>query len=284
MELIKLTEQNVSDYKDFIPDEIAENIGRIHFRGIVAAEDENPLGGMVWMMKNFHGQGDPEGHIIWLRVADETAVSCLMDGYREDVEAEGIARSTVSLPARTSLKERTILADAGFETGLTEGDEIVAGLSEISELPFVKKLRVSDAIRPLHDATQRSFNRSVRRMVQKGYYGLCEDIEELPRVYFENDISCFSEEDGMINGLFLCHKRPSGRISVELMAALGKDYQKLVAQLIVCSAKAAMELYTPETEIVIDRHNYATMALGEKLFPRGFGIPVFTGSRSEKEE
>ena len=44
---------------------------------------------------------------------------------------------------------------------------------------------------------------------------------------------------------------------------------------------SALEEYDPQTEVLIDRHNYATLALTEKLFPRGFGIPVYKGEKEE---
>ena len=129
--------------------------------------------------------------------------------------------------------------------------------------------------------TQRGFNSALRQFLTKGKYGLCEDLAYLPRSYFENDISCYSEMDGDINGIFLFHKKPSGGLLVVIMAALGSDFGKILPQMIKFSVTSAMENYPGETEVLIDRHNYASLALSEKLFPRGFGLPVYVGSRQE---
>lgn len=281
MEIIYLTEDNVTEYEEFIPEDIAENIGRDLCRGLIAAEGNAPCGGMIWFLKGAKDEEKKESHILWFRAMRDLEGKLLLKTYRERILEEGVKVSTVSLPARTSRREKELLSAAGFQVGLTEGDEIIASLSEISEIPFIKKTRVSDAINPLRSVTQRGFNRAINRIVQKGYYGLCEDIESLSRTYFENDVSCYSEEEGVINGFFLVHQRPSGRLSVELMVALGRDYQRLIAQMIAKAVKSAAEIYPPETEILIDRHNYGALALGEKLFPRSFGIPVYAGSREE---
>lgn len=282
MDVIRLTEDNVWSYEDFIPEDISENIGRSNYRGLIALLDEKPVGGMIWMLRHINAEEDRESHIVWLCADEEEIGTGLMAEYEEKIWEDGVVTTTVSLPARTSQKEKQILANAGFEIGLTEGDEIVAHLSEIMEIPFVKKMKQTDIIKPLRSVTQRVFNKAVERMVKMGHFGICEDIEDLSRVFFENDVSCYAEEEGNINGFLLCHKRPSGKISVELLAALGRDYQKLVALLISHAVTKAAEIYLPETEIVIDRHNYGTLALGEKLFPRSFGMPVYAGSRTEK--
>jgi hypothetical protein len=45
--------------------------------------------------------------------------------------------------------------------------------------------------------------------------------------------------------------------------------------------EAMKENYPEKTEIVVDRHNNAAFLLAEKIFPRGFGKPVYVGTRKE---
>ena len=66
-----------------------------------------------------------------------------------------------------------------------------------------------------------------------------------------------------------------------IMGAVGSDYGKIIPQMMKQSVTSAEEIYSPDTEVWIDRHNYASLALSEKLFPRGFGTPVYVGSRQE---
>ena len=66
------------------------------------------------------------------------------------------------------------------------------------------------------------------------------------------------------------------------MSAMGDDYKRILAQMMSMVVANARKLYPPETEICIDRHNYASLALSEKLFPCGFGMPVYMGNRQER--
>lgn len=66
-----------------------------------------------------------------------------------------------------------------------------------------------------------------------------------------------------------------------LMAYLGNDRSRLLSMM-KSALKNAMEIYSLDTEIILDRHNYSSLALGEKLFPNEIGKPVYVGSRSEQ--
>ena len=282
MDIVLLTEDNIFDYEGFLTEDVAENIGRTYYRGLVCIDGEEPVSGMVWEYKNVIKEENIESNIIWFTAGSKEASDLMFEEYKSQIKEMNVVKSTFTLPAKTGKTEKQILKEAGFSVALSEGDEITARLSEIIEIDLVKKAPTSDDINPLRFITQRGFNSAIRRLVSSGLYGRCEDLEDLPRAYFENDVSCYSEDDGMINGIFLCHKRPSGKLEISMMASIGKEGVKALPLMIGLAAKSAFENYPPETEIVIDRHNYASLALGEKLFPRGFGIPVYTGSRSEE--
>ncbi len=280
MNTIILDSENISDYEAYIPEDIAENIGRTYYRGIVIEQENSPVAGMIWEIRNAEKE-DAENHICWLQTNDEEAGRELFDAYKDNIIPDGITKTSFSLPAKTSKIEKSVLKEAGFSVALMEGDQIVAKLSEIAKIPVFGKIKENEGIIPLRSITQRGFNVAIRRFAAQGYSGRCADLEYLSRSYFENDISCFSEQEESINGLFLCHMSPSGKIVIEMMAATGSNYQMIILQMIAKALKSAVEIYPPETEVMIDRHNYSSLALGEKLFPRGFGIPVYIGSRAE---
>jgi hypothetical protein len=81
--------------------------------------------------------------------------------------------------------------------------------------------------------------------------------------------------------MLLLHRKPSEQLEVVLLHVTGKESVKLIPQLIKQAVESAYEAYDPDTKIVINRHDYASLALGERLFPRGFGIPVYEGERVE---
>lgn len=282
MEVVRLTEDNISDFSQFIPQDIAENISRFYYRGIVATDGTAPRAGMIWMLKNTKKQDEIESHILWLESSDEESADVIFEEYDKMADYEEVVRTSFSLPAGNARYKKVLLKKKGFSVKLMEGDTIVARLSEIGEIDFLKKLKISDDIMPLRSITYRGFARAVARMAQSGFYGLCEDLELITRLHFENDVSCYYQQENMVNGMFLCHRTASGKLLVEMMAAIGQDYVKILPQLIGGAYRKASEIYPPETEVLINRHNYASLALGEKLFPRTFGIPVYIGSREEQ--
>ena len=285
MEVIELNEDNVLDYTDFIGVDMADNIGRTYYDGLIVVDGQKPVAGMIWELKNAVSDEKQENHFEWFVSGDEESARLLFEAYGRSVSLTDVSKTTFAIPARQGKAEKAALRAAGFSVNLMEGDMIEAKLSDIAQLPFVAKVKkvLSDQVKPLRTATQRGFNGALRRMTYIGHAGKCQDIEFLPRMFFENDVSCYSEEDGVINGLFLCHKLPSGKIEIVMMSAVGQDYVKLLPLMIGQAVKSAEELYDPDTIVVVDRHNEASLALGEKLFPTGFGVPIYVGEREENK-
>lgn len=281
MNVVMLDEDNIEMYTEYLTPDVAENIGRTFYRGIVITDGDAPAAGMVWEIRNMMKDDDTVSNILYLKIEQDLAEGILFDEYRNSIVRDGVVRSFFSLPAKTSGREKEALTSAGFDVKFMEGDIIKAALSEVVELSLVKKITPSDNIRSLKTITQRGFSVGIRQFAAKGLCGHCEDIMYLSRSFFENDISCYSEVDGQMNGILLIHKNPSGALVVMVMAAIGNDYGKILPQLISYAVSRAGDLYSHDTEVVIDRHNYASLALSEKLFPRGFGIPVYVGSREE---
>ena len=281
MEIVVLTEEKVEEYADYLTEDVAENISRTYYNGLIVEDDGSPVAGMVWEYRNVNSGESLESNICWLRVESEDAAKLMFERYGELVQDAEVKTSVFCLPAQTSKTEKQLLKDLGFSVVLSEGDRITATLSEIAAIGFVSKVKKNDAINPLRQISQRGLNGAIRRIMSLGHYGTCEDMNYLPRAYFENDVSCYSEDDGVINGLLLCHKTPSGKLEVVLLAVIGKETAKLLPQLIGTAVHYATENYPMDTEVIVNRHNDALLALGEKLFPEGFGIPMFTGSRAE---
>ena len=285
MNIIILDEDNIEEYKEYINPDIAENIGRPFFRGIIVHEEDDPVAGMIWEVKNSMQDAEKVSNIHWLRIDkcrnEEGVVKALFDNYVSMIREDEVIRSDYSLSARMSEVEKKVLEENGFTVKLMEGDVIKARLSEISELQFFKNAKISDIVQPLRNMTQRGFNAAARQFHAAGHYGICEDLPYLPRSYFENDISCYVEENDEVEGMFLFHLNPSGGLVIVLMAVIGGDYKKILPLMIKKSMTSMTDYYSPDTEIWIDRHDYASLAISEKLFPRGFGVPVYIGSRDE---
>ncbi len=130
-------------------------------------------------------------------------------------------------------------------------------------------------------ASQSDFKRGITRCVLAGRKGLCEDMNYLPMDWFEADVSCFVKKDGEICGYLLFHKLPSGMLSIQLMTAMGEDYQQKLIAMMRKTIFAMKAKYPEGTKILLNRHNYASLKLTEKLLPRSFGRPVYAGEREE---
>lgn len=283
MDIVYLDQENVENYTEYLTRDEAENIGRTFHHGLVVTnDDDEPVAAMIWKIRNTQSESENESQIVFLKIDDEDAVDLLFENYVSSIEDDEVVKSTFSLPAKTSSKEKTVLLNEGFTVDLMEGDIIRSRLSEVADLPLFKKIKPGDNVMTIGNLANKEFYAGIRRFVLAGFHGLCEDLAYLSKSYFENDVSCYVEgPDGQISGFLLFHKTPSGALSVVIMAYMGNDYSKYLPQMMAKSLKCAMDIYSPDTEILIDRHNYSTLALAEKLFPSGFGIPIYEGEREE---
>ena len=282
MNILALDESNTRQYLDYISADMAENIGRLFYHGLIAVGDEGPVAGIIWHIRNAMSEDGRESAICWLRLDDKAAAEKLFDFYKSSIDTLDVVRSTYSLPARNFADGKEALYAAGFSVELMEGDLIRTTVSEVSSLPIFRKIKPQGDIKPLRELDLRGFNAGLRRFTGQEIRGVCDDLEYLPRDYFDNDVSCYCEVDGMIDGIILFHTLSSGALRIVIMSAMGEDYKRILAQMMSMAVTNARSLYPPRTEICIDRHNYASLALSEKLFPCGFGMPVYMGSRQER--
>ena len=280
MDIIELTAGNILDYIDFVPVDVADYIGRVFVQGYLVLKDGNPGAGMIWEMTNMMVEKPKESHIIWISIKDEAAAKELFAKYRDYIRLDDARKSYFSIPAAVESPEKEALLSEGFSVELSESDEITASLWQISDMPLIKKVPEDKEIRPIRMLSPGEFSDVTKTCAKLGLTGLCEDLIYLPRSYFENDVSCYFQQGDRVGGILLFHRLPSGNLKVMLMASLGKDHSKLLGMM-KSALESAMDAYCVDTRLVIDRHNYASLAIGEKLFPHEIGKPVFIGSKIE---
>ncbi len=283
MNILALDEYNIDRYGEFVPEDIAQNLERYFFHGLIAVTDEGPVGGMMWKVTELaeHKDMEKESSIIWLRIDDPNAAKPLFEFYKLSIDCEEVVRSSYTLPARNFEAGKEALLAAGFTLELAEGNLLRTTLSEISALPVFKSIKPQGDIQPLSELSDSAFNVAIRRFANHGCRGTYEDLEYLPRKYFDNYVSCYCQMDDMINGILLFHENLSGSLQIVLMGAIGDEAQRIIPQMLSHAIISAKPLYKPGTQVCINRHNYMSLALSERLFPCGFGAPVYTGSRQE---
>ena len=281
-----LSDENMGLYSDYIDEDAAENLERVNYFGLVACDD---LGGvkaaMIWQIKNLKPDAEKESLIEWIRSDDPEAMTRMLDSYRIRVAEQGGVRSTVVIPVRNCRELKAQLMDAGFDMRLSESNLIEVKLSELSRSALMNKMRgkkIPSSIKAIKEVPPRAFRAGIAKCLSKGRAGLCDDLGDLYIRWFETDVSCASMDENGVNGFFLFHKKPSGLIAVQLMICLDSNVRSTLPMLMYRFMCAMEEKYGPDQKVVFDRHNEQVLTLAEKLIPRGFGIPVYAGSRSER--
>ncbi len=282
-----LTDENKTLYMDYIDADVAENLERTIYRGIIACDDfGKPEGGMVWRYKRI----DPEEALIyesvieWIRADIPEAFEMMMNAYRMRILGEEVVRSKVQIPVKNGKQMKDYLKNAGFDMKLTESDTAVMKLSELAGTAIMKKLKgkkIPGSIKPIKDISPLMFKTGIAKCVLKGKTGLCDDLGNLFIKWFETDVSCASVDGKDVNGFFLFHRKPSELIEAQLMICLDQNFKTILPLMMYQVISAMIKKYGPDQKVSFDRHNDQVLLLAEKLIPRGFGIPVYVGTRSE---
>ncbi len=283
MEILELSEESAADYPEYIDADMAENLEREFYHGFLVMEEEGeePAAGIIWQYHGLEDEGPVSSTIEWIRIFKPEAASPLFEEYKKRIADSHVTRSTVVIQVKDRKLEKEELKKAGFNVRLTEGDNIIVKLSDLSALPVMNSRNVPDNIGTLGELTPKHVRNGIAKCVEAGKKGLCEDLQYLPMTWFEVDVSVYAEKDGEINGFLLFHKLPSGMISIQLMIGLDKDYKQNLVGMIRRFVINMENKYPPETKILLNRHNQASLQLTEKMLPRGFGIPVYAGGREE---
>ncbi len=284
-----LDESNIEDYAAYLGEDAAENLERNYFRGLVLLEEDrdDPVGWIIWELKNLEAKEHVESYIRWFNVGSSDEAGVLLKRYGDMVAADGVEKSIAIIPAtKESGLLKDILTECGFDMMLAEGDDVSVALSELLAMPiFQKKFEAPAGLHLLEDMTLRNYRSIIAKLELLGQRGACDDLGFLPMNYFDKSISCYYEEDDDIKGIVLFHAMPSGSIALKVMRAISvsqKEAPKILMRMLIYSIQHAGAYYSEQTQVVVDRHNDAAFLLAEKIFPRGFGRPVYSGSRKEK--
>ncbi len=283
-QFIDVDKNNKREYSLFFDADIAENIGRSFIRSMVVSDDETGevLAGMVWSIVQKEKKEKPISTIIWIKHSGSDVFFRMIRAYLEKIKSEGIRTTKATLPLKDGKEQKALFREAGFNMKLFESDVIIVRLSELSDMPFIKKLRntpIPKGIMTLSQISARYFEKGVNKCIKAGKTGLCHDLKDLSMAWFEDDVSCVSTGENGINGFFLFHKRPSGIIAVQLLTCLDNSYKTTIPLMMYRFVTAMEEKYGPDTRIELDRHNEQAMILSERLLPRDIGRPVYLGSR-----
>ncbi len=107
-------------------------------------------------------------------------------------------------------------------------------------------------IRRLGDISLSRLKAGIDMCINNKHTGFIANLSEIPPEYFDMELSSCTEADEKVNGLLLVHREETeNTLFVELLFSTGKWSAESLIELIRFSAKSALELYPPETKLVI---------------------------------
>ncbi len=279
MRIENLTTENVSDYTEFLTQDIAGWIGRSFVCGFVLLPEEEPapVAGMVWQLVSGEDEYETDSRILFIKAEDDENADLLLNEYSELAKDMDCERSLFQLPAVLGGVEKKALERAGFTLETGEGEVVSLALADLGMALITEKDGRREDIKRLGEADERSFDVAMAELEMDGISGTCMDLAYLPKDFFENDISCFLDDGGDISAMILFHKRASGKIELDLMSGVG-EYETDGVELFKQAVLFSEGIYAPNTKFLFDRSDENTAAFLNGFFPKAKGAQVVAGS------
>ena len=283
METLVITEDNLEEFEDILPEDVAENIGRVAYRGIAVADDDgSPGAAVVWEYQNLEDDTkDTVSKISWVSETDPDTGKALFDEYGFEVSEDGAVKSTAEFTVSDMEGLKGILTEAGFSFTEKEGGNLIVTVENLSELAIVKKKKVPGYIKPFGTLMLRPYRRGLMNCIFHTKRELLVDLSSLPMDWFDPDLSCYVETDDKITGFLLIHKLPSGRLRVEFVSAFGPDAKTDIIYMMRYAILQSFIEYPGETEVILPRRDVAAKKLTEYFFPGEKGEPSVLCERKE---
>ena len=280
MNSVAITEENARDFEDLMGKRLCEDMGREFFRGLGLTDEDNDdsyVGAMVYELKNTESESDTESEIHFVS-PDADIARQLFDEYDFAVSDEDIKLTRFETGDENLVE---VLEEMGFSVEKTESRQLVIGMEKLLDLPGLKKLRLPKHIVSLKDISVIQYRTMIKTCYFKGHGGAMQDLPYLAKSWFEEELSACSMSDGKVDGMLLVRETGENILQVVLYAAFGPEYKKNLPLMMIYSAKKALQLYPPETKIIIGRRNETVTALTDRIFPGCHGEEVYVGEREE---
>ena len=281
MDIIGISEENVSEFLPILGEDLSEDIKRIYFNGIgITDEEGQAVGAFVYELLNSESEDDTMSRICMVKAEDKEIADSLRDYYSNtSVKEDEVAESFFSL---TGEAEAKYLEEAGFSLEKKEDDTLSITLGELGETSIGKPKKLPDYVTNIESLSVLQFRDAVKQILFKGHTGIMEDIPFLPKTWFDNSISACVSSEGNISGLFLIRRTPSGVLIPALLFAYGSDSKKDLLHMLRYSLQNAIQLYPPDTVVKIQRKSASIKALTDNILPGRLGREIFFGVRNEQ--
>ncbi len=280
MDIIEISEENLEEFSPLLGEDLAEDVKRIYYNGFgVMGEDGKALGAFVYELLNSESEEDTRARICRVKAEDKEVSTALETFYTDTSTKENeIVRSFYELLEEDEAKA---LAGIGFSMEKKEGDALDITLGELSATSLGKQKILPEYVSNIEGLSVLQFRDAVKQILFKGHKGLVEDIPYLPKSWFDNSVSACVSSGGMIPGLFLIRRTPSGILIPVLFFAYGPESKKDLLYMMRYSLNKALQVYPPETVVRIYRRKPSVKAITDNLLPNKQGYDIFCGERKE---
>lgn len=282
MDIKSIFEVNIKEYSDYIDDDVAENMGRLFFRGIAGHNpvDDSVLSMLIWELKSVDDDSQTRSELKWIYAIDPEYISPLLESYRSEALNENVKKSFFENMSLEKEKQKA-LRECSFSIEAGESKDINVTVGECRELTIAKK-EAPSYIQSISGLDDMELYQGVMNILFKYDNPALEDLAYLPKEWYEQNVSCYIKTDGKVTGFLLVHRCPSGILVPVLFFAVGADSRISLLEMMRFSIRRAAEKYPQDTIIRIHRRNKEVKALSGKLFPDKKGEPAVFGERTEE--
>ncbi len=277
MDIRELTKENICDYEELERSDVAENVERDCFRGLMAYADDEAVGCIVWSVKEVK-EDEFEEDIVFFSASNEEAYAALLKEHDGRIAEDDVSESYIEI-AKMSETLQKVLKNADFSIEEGESRDIVVSISDLEKIAL-PKLKVPSYIKELALLDELDYWNGVTYTLYHGRKGLLDDMDTLPLSWYDSELSCCVMTDGWIEGMLLVHLTDNDVLMPVLFFCNGRNNKKNLLYMMKHAIKTAIKNYPEKTQVLLRRHDSSTRSLIGYLLPKAKGKKVIIGRRS----
>lgn len=266
MDIISVDSENITDYSEVLPANVAENLERSCYHAIGSGS-----GGSILVWKDA-GRDEKvkktvNAMILWFRAEDREMAKQLLEEYEKRIKEAGMKESLLRLPADTEEAVKSALVKQGFQVKLGEGSTLILTLKDMVNIELLKGIPLSSHIADIGNLELLQLRKGLD--ICSFYHGddMPEDLMQLPVQWFDRKLSCYIEMDGEAGGFLLVHRMPSGGLLPQLFRVIKPASGQALLEMLKYVITKASETYSLDTQVYIPCANQSVRAFMEKLLP-----------------
>lgn len=269
MKITRVTQQNMDAFAPLIPEELLSEVADPAYFTLGAVRTGYAVGVLLYEL--IEGEEEmPYVQLKWIYTApnfrDQGVADALMESLYTILNESGITDLMCELPA---LPDDDLLCAFlrawGFSFSWQKKFELTMTLEELLEYAFFEEQIDLRAVRPLSVLSRSQINRKLEQLS-----AVNERAKQLLKPggwdLIDAGISCGTEENGEIRGLFLLKQQLSGMLE-PVFLYVGREQKADIASMFQFAAIQAYLKYPTNTSVHVVCRSDAAAVLVERMFP-----------------